>query len=411
MKFRKNQEPATLYVTPYCFGILLENILDTFRAKHSERALKRVTQLYGFGNYDPTLPNLRSEFEQLSGGFINGKYLYDKSRALQSGQPRIKLNGYYKEVLFRYIGYEDIEAFTLNEIQEEAERKKQLDWIQKSDISPTYYYLSYHFGENKEVIKGQVTVQNGWKNVSYTYIYFQKDGSIKKFEYYGIATKRADILHIKTKTLMGNKMVDGGEDMLYVGHTEPGSSAFMMGTYSAFDIYNKVVAGKLIFEKCNSKEEMIARSLSRKTPAYIMQEIRNRRIINSGDVPNDQMELSPKSPYSLTYEKLPGTYTFVFLQGELNLGTFAFSIDSQTFKLHPLTEGVVIKRDHFDIIQNGSVIHFSFQITGIAPFSYLEVFVKTYYLHKEEKETKGVFSGLDIENRLVCGEVGISFST
>jgi len=182
-----------------------------------------------------------------------------------------------------------------------------------------------------------------------------------------------------------------------------------MGTYSTFDTYNKVVAGKLIFEKCVSKEEMITKSMSRKTPAHIVQEIRNQRIANSGIVPNDLMELSAKSPYGLTYEKTPGTYSLTFHQEDETLGTFEYKIDAQTFKIHPLTDGVVIEKDNFDIIQNGSVIHFSFQITGIALFSRLEVFFKTYYLNKTIQDIRGVFSGLDIENRLVSGNVDIVF--
>ena len=74
-----------------------------------------------------------------------------------------------------------------------------------------------------------------------------------------------------------------------------------------------------------------------------------------------------------------------------------------------MTEGVVIKHDNFEIINNGSVIHFSFQITGIALFSRLEVFFKTYYLNRGDKDIQGVFSGLDIENCLISGDVKIIF--
>ena len=71
---------------------------------------------------------------------------------------------------------------------------------------------------------------------------------------------------------------------------------------------------------------------------------------------------------------------------------------------------MLITRDHFELIQNGTVIHFSFQLTGIALFSRLEVFVKTYYLNRGETDIKGVFSGLDIENRLINGEVKVDYN-
>ena len=84
-------------------------------------------------------------------------------------------------------------------------------------------------------------------------------------------------------------------------------------------------------------------------------------------------------------------------------------MNKDTYRITPLTSGMLINKDHFELIQNGSVIHFSFQLTGIALFSRLEIFVKTYYLNKVEEKIKGVFSGLDIENRLVSGEVEIAF--
>ena len=91
------------------------------------------------------------------------------------------------------------------------------------------------------------------------------------------------------------------------------------------------------------------------------------------------------------------------------MGDFSFAINKDTFRLSPLTSGVLINKDNFELIQNGSVIHFSFQLTGIALFTRLEIFVKTYYLNKGQKEIHGVFSGLDIENRMVSGKVNIVF--
>ena len=117
-------EKNTLFITAYCFRILLDLMLIKFKAKHNDLSANKVNQLYGFGNYDTTKPNLQHELEKLAGGFINGKYLYDKTRELQSGKPVLKLNGYYKVVLFRYIGYDDINVFTEKEIIDENEKKK-----------------------------------------------------------------------------------------------------------------------------------------------------------------------------------------------------------------------------------------------------------------------------------------------
>ncbi len=60
-----NKENSSLRVTSYCFEILLDRILKQFKDKYkgNSAATGRVTQLYGFGNYNASLPNLRKEFE------------------------------------------------------------------------------------------------------------------------------------------------------------------------------------------------------------------------------------------------------------------------------------------------------------------------------------------------------------
>lgn len=408
MENLKPKENTTLIITAHCFSVLLELILSKFKAKHKISAIGKVTQLYGFGNYNPNLPNLRKELEELTGGFINGKYLYDKSRELQMGKPVLKLNGFYKIAPFQYIDYENIATFIDQAITDKAEQKRQRELIENKKVEQYHYYVSYHYGEYREIVKSQVTFFNGWKNVQYNYLYPQKDGSFKEFLYHGVIKKRADTLHIRTKTLLDGKMVEGGENILYVGYSEP-QSAFILGTFSAFDINNRVIAGKIIQEKCSSKEEMIAKSKQKKIPAYIAQEIRNVRIENDAVIPNTMMEISPKSPYSITYNKIPGHYTFTLFQQNEALGDFQFSIDGDTFKLSSMTEGLLIVKDNFELIQNGSVIHFSFELRGMALFTRLEAFVKTYYLNRGEKDIRGVYSGLDIENRLIQGELGIVF--
>jgi len=411
MENQKNLDNTTLLVTNHSFTILLEKILKQFKEKYKDHAavIGRITQLYGFGNYNTSLPSLGQELEQLAGGFINGKYLYDKQRELQRGKPVLKLNGYYKIVLFQYIGYEGIEDFTKRVITDTKEKDEQLKLIHKTITEQTYYYVGYHFGEYKQVVKCQVIALNNWKNMQYTYLYPSQDGTFKTFQYYGIVKRRADILHIHTKTLMDGKMVDGGENILYIGYSDPGSSAFILGVFSAFDINNRVIAGKVIHEKCASKAEMINKSTSLKVPAYIAQELRNVRIENDSVIPNDVMEISPKSPYRITYEKIPGQYCFTLSQNDLIIGNFKFVIDPNTFKVTPMTSGVLIIKDNFELVQNGTVLHFSFQLTGIALFTRLEAFFKTYYLNKGVQEIRGVFSGLDIENRLISGELKVAF--
>ncbi|KXX68143.1 hypothetical protein [Flammeovirga sp. SJP92] len=407
MEKAKNQDINSIRYTSHCFEQLIKLVIQQFTLNHNQYSPKRVTQLYGFGNYDPNEPNLKSDFEKQSGDFVNGKYLYDKNRALESGKIQIKINSYYSQLMVNYIGYQDFYDFIDNEIEDVEEKEKQLEWLNQKQNVENSYYISYHFGENKQVIKGQVEIYNDWKNVKYKYIYHQNDGTYKEFHYQGQLTKRVDIIHIRTKTLMDNKLVDSGEDILYAGHIEPNSSPFLIGTYNAFDIYNRVIAGKLIFEKFDSKDEMIEASLKREIPNYIIQEIRNQLIMNNGRVPNSSLEISSKSPFASTYEKLTGSYQINFSYAENGSADLQFNIDPITYKISSATEGCIFKKDDIDIIQNGSVVHFSFQLLGLSKVLSGEIFFKSFYLNQLDEPFEGVFSGMDHEGKLINGKVSI----
>lgn len=406
----KLNEQTSLSLTAHCFQILLDAITERFLMQHREVANMGVGQLFGFGNYNENLPNLKNELQRHSATFINGKYLYDKKRELNSGIPFIKITRPYKYLLFDYLGYKDVLEFMQDHITDEAERTKQLGLITTQNNVQAYYYVSYHFGEYREIVKAQVITKDDWKNVIYKYIYPQSDGSIKEFTYLGTIKKRADALHIQTKTLMDGKMVEGGETILYIGYGDPAKSKFILGVYTAFDINNRLIAGKLIYEKCTTEEEMIMRSLDKSVPAYIVQEIRNQRIENDISIPNDKLEISQNSPYYTTYEKISGRYKFSFFDRDDEVGELEIRIDPQTYKIKPSNSGILINKDDIQLLQNGSVLHMSFAMTGLSSFVQVQIYVKTYYLRSSVEKIKGVYCGIDLENRLRNGEVIIDYN-
>lgn len=179
---------------------------------------------------------------------------------------------------------------------------------------------------------------------------------------------------------------------------------------SAFDINNKLIAVKTILEKCTSQEEMIERSLDPKIPGYIAQEIRNQRIENEIHIPNDKLEISNKSPYYLTYENITGEYIFSFITEENDLQNISIRIDPQNYKVSSLNPGILINKDEIQLINNGSILNLRFNLSGLASFLQLDIYVKTYYLNENSKKVQGIFSGVDFENRLVSGNLEIQFT-
>ena len=94
----------SLVLTSEYFKILIDNIHSEFMKRHNLVKLPKTFQLYGYGAFDENKPSLKKDFEELGSEFINGKYLYDKSRELEKGKPMIKLNHYYKTMILLYLG-------------------------------------------------------------------------------------------------------------------------------------------------------------------------------------------------------------------------------------------------------------------------------------------------------------------
>ncbi|MFS4466849.1 hypothetical protein [Maribacter sp. 2210JD10-5] len=405
----KTSEIDSFPLTSEYFGLLLEDLQATFQKKHGLTELPKSMQFFGYGNFDPEKPNLKNDLERIGSDFINGKYLYDKARDFHKGKPIIKLNRYYKSIVLLYLGYDSVSSFLDENRLEEFKEKKQFALLYDENASKTYYYLNYYFGEDDVILKGETIISNNWKKIKHTYVYPQEDGSYKEFYNFGNIVRREDTIHIDTKTLLDGKLVEGASEIYYIGHKDPSNVKFLLGTYCTFDIYTNTVAGQSILERCDSKEDMEQRSKSANIPAYIAMEIRNKRVVNKSIVPNHFLEISEASPYSSIYESLAGTYNLTFNFSDGFEETLQFKILSSNYKIVPLNDHVYFEKDSFELINKGSVIHFSFEFAGIIAFDQVEIYIKTYYLKEDAEAQNGVFSGIDNENRLVSGVLSIAF--
>lgn len=406
----KKQEIDSLPLTTEYFGLLLEELQDAFKNKHALSQLPKSMQFYGYGNYDPEKPNLKSDLERIGSDFINGKYLYDKVRDYQKGKPIIKLNHYYKSVVLLYLGYENVEAFLDENRLEGLKEKRQVALLYNEIANKTHYYLNYYFGEDNVILKGESVISNNWKKIKHTYYYPQDDGTYKEHFNFGNISRREDTIHIVTKTLLDGKLVDGASEIYYIGHSDPSNVNYLIGTYCTFDIYTNTVAGQTILEKCESKEDMETKSKSPNIPPYIAMEIRNKRIVNRSIVPKHPLEISETSPYASIYESMAGTYELSFKFPDGFVEKLRFKILATNYKIVPLTENVYFEKDSLDLLNKGSVVHFGFDFAGIIAFDHVDIYFKTYYLKEDSETHDGVFSGIDNENRLVKGEVAIIYS-
>jgi hypothetical protein len=401
---------GALVLTSEYFKIILDKVHANFKENHKLSKLPKTFQLYGYGAFDDDKPNLKEDFEAIGSEFINGKYLYDKSRELEKGKATIKLNEYYQSIILLYIGYEKFEKFLDDYKLSEDEIKKQLSLISDDTANTTYYYLNYYFGEEDIILKGQTIISNNWTKIQHVFMYPQEDGSLKEHYSHGTIVSQGDTIYIRTKTLSSGRYINGSSEIYYIGHQEPSNINYLVGTYSNFDVYSNTVAGRSILEKCESKEVMEEKSKGFNIPSYIALEIRNKRIINNSKVPKHYLELSDKSPFSSIYAKIPGTYELSFNLENNFTEVIKFKVLASNYKIITLTENVYIEKDRMELLNKGTVINFRFNFSGIIALERVNVYFKTFYLKNEKLIQDGVFSGIDNENRLINGTVTINYT-
>ena len=399
----------SIVLTSEYFKIILEKVHEAFMSKHNLVKLPKALQLYGYGAYNDNKPSLKKDFEDIGSEFINGKYLYDKSREFEKGKPIIKLNQHYKDIILLYLGYDDFKYFLEDHKTSSIEYEKQYDLIYRDNEDRTYYYLNYYFGEDNTILKGQTIISNNWKTIQHIFIYPLDDGTFREHYSNGSIKRQGDTITIKTNTLSGERYIDGASEIYYIGHKSPSHLNYLIGTYCTFDIFTNSVAGRSILEKCESKQVMEEQSKTPFIPPYIALEIRNKRIVNNSFVPRNALELSSNSPYASLYGKLPGTYELIFNYDTGFKETLKFKILDTNYQIITLTENVYIEKDNIELLNKGSVINFRFSFSGIIALERVNIFFKTYFLKNESGKQEGVFSGIDNENRLINGTLTVNY--
>ncbi|WP_034917710.1 hypothetical protein [Gillisia sp. CAL575] len=396
-----------LSLTKHCFDKLVIAIINKFKAKYNTKTIND-SQLFGFGSYNEIKPNLKSEFEELSIGYVNGKYLYNKNRELKQGSPIIKLNREYKQLFFSYLGYDSVESFLENEVLDKLELEKQFSLIQASHSNEDYYYCAYYFGEDQKMTKGKLIIYNNWSNVELRFVYFDEKDVKSEYIFYGVIKISEDFMFIHTKYIANNTKKEGANFTFFIGKSTPAERNYLIGTYSGFDKYNRAIAGKMILEKFADKKAMESEFATRYVDPLLTQELRRERIIVESHVPNHSSKISNKSPYASLFSKLSGNYYFSFYDnGEKKLYSLELSIDPHNYKILSNNLNLIIENDIVKLINRGQNVYLDFEVNGVSYLQKISMYIKMYYLMNFENEVFGVYSGIDLNNNPINGKVKI----
>tara|TARA_R110000744_G_scaffold165290_1_gene282387 strand:- start:265 stop:1524 length:1260 start_codon:yes stop_codon:yes gene_type:complete len=398
---------GSISLTKHTFERLITSILKLFKHRHSLEDISE-NQLYGFGNYDDNLPSLKKEFEKTSNGFINGKYLYNKYRELQSGKPQIKISGYYKNVFFKYLGFNDVFDFLKYEINDKTELHEQQKLLKDETTSKTYYYVMYYYGEDKKMTKGHFTILNNWKTFELVFVYKDTNENIVTYTLFGTILQQNNFAYFETSLFTEKRKIKGANFIFYIGKSTPTERPIIIGTYSSFDKYDHCIAGKIIAQQFDSKDSMMAEAFSDYFEPYISQELVKIRFINESSLPKHTLKLSNKSPYSDVFGRIPNKYTLIFNLDDGTSTKLNIEIEKYHYNILCIENNIFIENDRLSLENKGQILEISFDVFGVFFLQKAAIFAKTFYLFQEStEESSGVFSGVDINNNLVNGSMVI----
>lgn len=395
-----------LTLTKYCFDKLITAIINTFKNKYEIKIIND-SQLFGFGNYDITKPNLKSEFEVITKNYINGKYLYNKNRELKQGRPVIKLNRDYKYTFFKYLGYDSIESFLENDVSDDMELEKQLSLIQTAHSNEEYYYCAYYYGEDQKMTKGKLIIYNNWSNIDIRFVYFDEKDVKSEHFFYGVIKMSEDFIFIHTKYIVNNTKMEGASFIFFIGKSNPSERNYLIGTYSGFDKYRRAIAGKIILKKFEDKKAMESEFATQYVHPLFTQELRRERIIVESNVPSTSSKISNNSPYASLFSILSGNYLFTFYSDKEELYSLQLYIDSHNYNILSNDPNLIIVNDNVKLINRAQNVYLDFEVLGVSYLQKVSIYIKMYTLMNPKNEVFGVFSGIDVNNNPINGNVKI----
>ena len=394
----------TLLLTKVVFNRLLTMVISQFRSTHNiDNANYRENQLYGFGNYNPEKPNLKNDFESVLKGYINGKYLYNKSRETSTGRPFIKISREYKYLFFNYLGFKDIYGFIDQDFFTPSQKSKQIELLHQENSLEDYYYVCYYFGEDKKMSKGQVVIYKQWKNIEMKYLYEDEYGKTGIYSFFGSITHSESFVFFDTKFYVGSKKNEGAKFTFFIGKSAPHERDFLIGTYTGFDKYNNIIAGKMILKKSESRDKMEQEISNKHFDPIISQELRKKRIVVESVIKKNPLLFSSKSPYSEVLYNISGKYSVIFTYDK-NVYKIKINIEKYHLNIKSINKSLILNDDRISLINNGQIIILEFSINGLFQIQKVSIYTKPYYLSEEnKKDTFGKFTAVDINNNIISG--------
>lgn len=393
-----------LILTRAILSILIEKIIEKFTEKYTIKDNYTEAQLFGFGNFDEDKPSLKKDFELIFKDYINGKYLYNKSRETSTGKPFIKISRDYKYIFFNYLGYKDVYEFIAQDFINSDQKNQQLKILQQEKDMEDFFYVCYYYGEDKKMHKGQVIIYKKWKNVEFKYVYENKKGQTGIYSYYGNIINSEGFVFFDTKFYIGNKKNEGAKFIFFVGKSSPHERNYLIGTYTGLDKYDNTIAGKIILKKVSSRAKMEEEASKKNFDPIFSLELNKKRIIVESIIKKNPMMFSATSPYAQILDDISKKYVLTFQNGK-DFHEIPVQLQKSHMNIKSLNSSFILINDQINLIDKGQIVYLTFSVKGLFYIQKTSIYVKSYDLLQNKNSTIGKYTAIDINNDIVSGNV------
>lgn len=298
---------------------------DLFQCIHSELKNKfladndveeeelTVFQLYGFGNYTNTGPNIKNHIYQHTGSVINGKYLYNKIRQLKSdGKKIIQVRRDYFLILLKALGYQDRNDYLEHStfVTPEVRSVEENAFSTTLEID-TQYYIGYYLDNNTQFIRTKFTIFDG-KTVEWNILYKESETIQSYYNYRGkCVTNGESALSFYFSKENSNVQKECFINVFYGNNIQ--YKTLLLGCYCGFDRNVNPVVGKIVFERVSDAEEQERRIQEIDVIPNFYHYLFNQRLVVDGILPLRVDEIKHSPNFSSIIQSLIGEYHGYYL--------------------------------------------------------------------------------------------------
>lgn len=298
-------------------------------SEHYAIEIKTLTvfQLYGFGNYDDKLPNLKNFIIDRTGKWINGKYLYNKIKDIDKGNSKhIKVRREYLSLLITVAGYVNYEDYLKNSPHISSEiRILEETNVSSFDVSDeTLYYVGYYVEDRQYYIKSKFTIYK-MKTALWEILYWEKEFEPSYYTYFGkcVSTGESALsfyFNKENSSLNKECFIN-----LFYGNNMK-IKPVLLGAYCGFSRNNNPVIGKLVFEQVETLELQNEKAMNKEINPNFHYYLHSQRMEVEGVLPQKVSDLSNSLSRLKIVKFLIGDYVGFYLDDNNYLIPVSFQV-------------------------------------------------------------------------------------